>query len=447
MSDPHAKLLRLLNAEISAFDVEDPATYTVLLDKIGDAQLVLMGEASHGTAEFYEARARLSQLLIQKKNFQSIAIEGDWTSAYQVHLYLQGRGLAQQTVAALAHFRSFPAWMWRNKTVLQFLHWLRHYNDKAAEVKKVGFYGLDLYCLHEALQAVLDYLNQHDPTAAQKARERYACFDHGTVDPQNYGYLVNLALKKPCVKAVTEQLLDMQRLAFAHLHERSIHEQEALFYTLQNARLIKNAEHYYRALFESPEQTWNIRDQHMAETLENLITHLSARQEQRAKVIIWAHNSHIGDARATEMSARHEVNLGQLVRERFNTSSFLLGFSTYEGTVTAAAAWGAKAEIKKVNPGLAESYEALFHLLQHKNFFLPLRPESDLSHLLKLSRLQRAIGVIYLPERERMSHYFFTRLPYQFDGLIHLDQTHAVEALEAASVTSMDLPETYPEGI
>lgn len=450
MSQPdqsHEKLIALLNKEISAFDINDPHSYAPILDKMGNAQLVLLGEESHGTHEFYQARARLSRYLIEQKHFNAIAIEGDWTSAYPVHLYLQGQGALSQTLEALAQFKNFPLWMWRNKVMLRFLHWLRGHNDQIEGAKKVGFYGLDLYCLYEALAAVLDYLKQHDPLIAKKAAKRYACFDHHAFDSQKYGYLVSGNLKKSCVKEVIEQLLDMQRFAFAELEKQDGHETEALFYALQSARLIKNAEHYYRALFASDEITWNIRDQHMMETLENLVAHLSAQQGERAKIIIWAHNSHIGDARATEMSERHEVNLGQLVRERFDTGSFLLGFSTYQGSVTAASEWGALAEIKAVNPAIAESYEDLFHQLQYKNFFLSLREESLLNRLLKLSRLQRAIGVVYLPQTERWSHYYFARLPYQFDGLIHLDHTHAVQALTTRAFTNVDLPETYPEGV
>lgn len=418
----HQKLVDLLNAEILPFEIEEPSAYAALAEYIGEAHIVLLGEATHGTAEFYEARARLSQYLIQNQGFHAVAIEGDWTSAYPLHLYLQGEGGRDQPEFALEEFKRFPTWMWRNTVILKLLHELRLYNDSIRQ-KKVGFYGLDLYCLNDSMQVVVDYLKKYHPQYAQKAIQRYACFDHGALDPHDYSYQVNYGAKKACFNEVTEQLLDMQRLAVANVKN----VKEFQFYALQNARLVKNAEHYYRAMFESHEATWNIRDQHMAETLQNLMAFLTAKLKKPAKIIVWAHNSHIGDARATEMSERHEVNLGQLVRERFNISSFSLGFSTYGGTVTAASRWGGAPEIKRINPALSESYEALFHDLKLKNFILPLRKESELTHLLKLSRLQRAIGVIYLPETERMSHYYFARLPYQFDAIIHFNQTHALQ--------------------
>lgn len=431
MSGKHVSdFIHLLNKEIIPFSINEKSTYQYLADKIGNARLVLLGEATHGTQEFYQSRIELSKYLIREKNFHAIAIEGDLTSAYPVNRYLQGDEESSNSELPLKDFNRFPTWMWRNTTLPPFLKWLREYNDKLLPHKKIGLYGLDLYCINSSMQAVIDYLNRHDPTSAKNAICRYACFDHVTADPQTYSYLVNSKLKKRCVQEVTEQLLEMQRITFDKFHSNHLDESENLFYATQNARLVKNAEFYYHALFESHANTWNIRDQHMAETLQNLIAHLETKLKVPAKIIIWAHNSHVGDARATEMADRKEINVGQLVRENFDMASFHLGFSTYTGTVTAASDWDMPAKYNKIMPGMPGSYEALFHELQLKDFILDLHHGEHINHLLQLSRLQRAIGVIYRPETERMSHYFFTHLPYQFDALIHIDTTNAVIPLD-----------------
>lgn len=423
-------LIHLLNQEITPFSLDDSNSYQQLGKKIGDARLVLLGEATHGTEEFYQARAALSQYLIKEKNFHAIAIEGDWTSCYPVNNYLQGSNKITDAELSLSEFKRFPAWMWRNNIIPGLLQWIRNYNEK--ENAAVGFYGLDLYSLNASMQAVIDYLKKHYPDAAKKAAARYACFDHTAKDPQTYGYLIDSHSKKACAHEVTEQFLDMQQLAFEKFHEEGISDADALFYATQNARVVKNAEHYYRGMFESHEMTWNIRDQHMAETLQNLISHLETKLNTPAKIIVWAHNSHVGDARATEMAERKEINLGQLVREQFGATSFHLGFSTHYGTVTAADDWGFDPKTKEIVEGLTGSYEAIFHALKYKNFLLDLHLGEHIKHLLQLPRLQRAIGVIYRPETERQSHYFFTRLPHQFDSIIHIDTTKALIPLDTS---------------
>lgn len=428
--DSYAKFIATLNAEILPFSLTSPASYQELLNQIGNARLVLMGEATHGTKEFYQARIELTKYLIQESGFHAVAIEGDWTSAYPVHCYLQGNSPIKDAYTALEDFKRFPAWMWRNQEMLAFIEWLRSYNDQANNKEKsVGFYGLDLYCLNSSIQAVINYLKINDPVAAKQAIQHYSCFDHCAINPQAYGYLVSSGLKENCIKEVTEQFLKMQQIAFKKKHQ-NFTEAENEFFANQSARVARNAELYYRALYEPKQLTWNIRDQHMVETLHNLISHLEDKLRLPAKLIIWAHNSHVGDARATEMSSRKEINLGQLVREQFGTASFLLGFSTYTGTVTAATDWDGEPETKGIQPGFAESYEELFHHLGHENFILNLHHNEQLNHLLKPTRLQRAIGVIYRPETERLSHYFFTHLPYQFDSLIHIDKTHALKPLD-----------------
>lgn len=422
----HEELVRLLNEDIIKFNLENKNILSIV-NQIGDARLVLMGEASHGTKEFYDARIALSQYLIKEKGFHAIAIEGDWPSAFQIHRFLQGD--IQKVEDALNAFQRFPNWMWRNKSIEAFLLWLRNHNDQHVE-NKVGFYGLDLYCLHDSIKDIIFYLKKHQPDAVQNAIMRYSCFDHTAVDPQTYGYLVNQGVKHACIKEVTEQLLEMQHHMFSKIDEHKLSDHEADYYALQNARLVKNAEKYYRSMFETRDISWNIRDQHMAETINNIISHIESTLKLPAKIIVWAHNSHVGDARATEMHERNEINLGQIIREEYNTASYLLGFSTYDGTVRAASAWNGCSTIKKINPSLAGSYEFLFHDANEKNFFLNLRLETHLTHLLKMPELQRAIGVIYLPQTERNSHYYFSRLSYQFDGIIHFDRTNAVSPLD-----------------
>ena len=428
--EAYQKLITVLDDVVEPIS-ESPDKYASLLEQIGDARFVLIGEASHGTHEFYQARIEITQQLIEKKNFMAVAIEGDWPDAYRIHRYLQGADNQAEWQHALEDFKRFPTWMWRNTTLPPFLKWLRAYNDNLATPRtKIGFYGMDLYSLNASMQAVIDYLSKVDPEAAERARLRYACFDRVKVDPQQYGYLTSMGMKKPCVKESIEQLLEMQHHAFDYVRRDGIAVEDDYFYATQNARLVKNAENYYRSMFEGHVLSWNVRDHHMAETLNILADHLENRFGMPAKIVVWAHNSHVGDARATEMGSQGEVNIGQLIREQHDTDTFSIGFSTYQGSVTAASDWGDPAQCKQVNPGIEGSYEALFHDVKHDNFLLPLRGNDKIEHYLRLPRLQRAIGVIYRPETERVSHYFFTRLPYQFDSLIHFDQTTAVQPLD-----------------
>lgn len=426
----HQKLIDTLTETVQPLS-EQADKYSSLLDKIGDSRFVLIGEATHGTHEFYQARIEITQQLIEKKNFMAVAIEGDWPDAYRIHRYLQGKGDKRNSEQALDDFKRFPIWMWRNTTLPPFLRWIRTYNDHlSSPAEKIGFYGLDLYSLYSSMQAVIDYLSKVDPEAAERARLRYACFDHIKPDPQTYGYLTSMGVKKSCVKEAVEQLLELQHHAFDYVRQDRITGQDEYFYATQNARLVKDAENYYRSMFEGHVLSWNVRDKHMAETLNILADHLENRFGKPAKIIVWAHNSHVGDARATEMGEQGEVNIGQLVREQHDVDTYLIGFSTYQGSVTAASEWDAPAECKQVNPSLEGSYEELFHRVHSGNFLLNLRGNEKLEHYLHIPRLQRAIGVIYQPETERESHYFFTRLPYQFDSVIHFDQTTAVQPLD-----------------
>ncbi|HEU4722690.1 MAG TPA: erythromycin esterase family protein [Gemmatimonadaceae bacterium] len=427
----------------------DREDFDPILARVGDAPLVLIGEASHGTHEFYRIRAEITKRLIREKGFTAVAVEADWPDAYRVNRYVRGEGPDGDAGDALSGFRRFPQWMWRNGDVLDFVGWLRSHNDAVPEVERAGFYGLDLYSLHASMEAVLDYLRLVDPEAARRATIRYSCFDHFGEDPQAYGYAASRGLAESCEAHVLGQLVELRRAAAQYAQRDGRVAYDDLFYAEQNARLVANAEQYYRTLFGGRASAWNLRDGHMVETLEALMTFLAARQpRRRAKIVVWAHNSHLGDARATEMWSRGELNVGQLVRQRHARESVLIGFSTYTGTVTAASNWDEPAERKVVRPALPDSYEALFHEVGPRNFFLDLAQRGHALQALDEPRLQRAIGVIYRPETERLSHYFFARLPAQFDIILHYDTTRAVEPMERTGLwTRGELPETYPSAL
>jgi erythromycin esterase-like protein len=422
----------------------DAGDYDALLHVIGQARLVLLGEASHGTHEFYRERARITRRLIEEKGFTIVAAEADWPDAYRVNRFVRGVGHDTAAIDALADFRRFPAWMWRNADVLDFVDWLRQHNDQAGGDAAAGFYGLDLYSLAASTEAVLAYLERVDPEAAARARRRYACLDHADEEgAQAYGHGATLGLRRSCEDEVVAQLRELRRHAADYAERDGRVAADDFFAAEQNARVVKNAEQYYRTMFGGREDSWNVRDRHMAETLEGLLAYFD-RRGAPAKAVVWAHNSHLGDARATSMAARGELNLGQLVRERHGRNAVAVGFTTHHGTVTAASDWGAPAERKRVRAALPGSYEALFHETARDRFLLPLGAD-DISEMLAGPRLQRAIGVIYLPRTERVSHYFDARLPAQFDAVIHIDETRAVVPLErTASWDAGEFPETYP---
>ncbi len=418
-----------------------------LMALVGDSRFVLIGEASHGTHEFYRIRAEITKRLIREKGFSAIAVEADWPDAYRVNRYVQGHGSDTDGSQALGGFKRFPQWMWRNADVLEFVGWLRDYNDTMQIPRKVGFYGLDLYSLHASMDAVLSYLRKVDPEAARRAEQRYACFDHFGENPQSYGFAATAGISASCENEVIAQLVELQRSAADYATQDGRMAADDLFFAEQNARVVVDAERYYRAMFGSRTGSWNLRDQHMASTLDSLVSFLEHDRRQ-PKIIVWAHNSHLGDARATDMSSRGELNVGQLMRERWGETAFLVGFSTHSGTVTAASDWDMPAERKIVRPALEGSYEALFHQLGLKNFFLGLRGNDEAILGLRRPRLERAIGVIYRPETERMSHYFGARLPHQFDAVLHYDVTRAVEPLERTGLWERgELPETYPSAL
>src|SRR5215217_5150728 len=429
-SDKITESIRKAASPLSC-EVDD---YNQLLPLIGNAYFCLLGEATHGTHEFYRERAEITKQLIKEKAFSAVAVEADWPDAFRVNRCVRGLSDDRNADQALSGFKRFPTWMWRNTVVVDFVEWLRAYNESLPTTGiKVGFYGLDLYSLYTSIEAVLGYLNRIDPEAAKRARHRYSCFEHFCEDTQAYGYAATLGISDSCEREVIDQLIELRRRATDYASRDGRVAQDEFFFAEQNARLVLNAERYYRTMFHGRVESWNLRDRHMAETLRALFTHLNS-MGQTGKIAVWEHNSHLGDARATYMADYGELNVGQLVREKHGTEAILIGFTTYTGTVTAASDWDGPAERKRVRPALNESYEALFHETNIANFLLTLRDNKQLSIALQEPRLERAIGVIYVPQSERQSHYFDARLSSQFDAVIHFDETRALEPLERYSV-------------
>jgi len=412
-----------------------------LLEALARRRISLLGEASHGTQEFYAVRAQLTRALIEQHGCRAVVIEGDWPDAWRINRWVRGLD-AGSAEDALSGFERFPTWMWRNTVVRDFIVWLREFNARLPPWQQCGFYGMDLYSLFGSVREVLAYLDRADPEAAQRARRRYACFDHFQQNLQAYGYAAGFGTGFSCEEAVVAQLTDLLR----NRPPAEDGDPDALFHAQQNARLVRNAEQYYRSMFRGRASSWNLRDLHMADTLQALSAHLQERSGQPPRMAVWAHNSHLGDASATSMSEQGEWNVGELMRQRWGQDVFLLGFTTHEGTVRAASDWDSPAQVKRVRPGLAGSWEALFH--EVGDDFL-LLPDEALRRRLDVPLLERAIGVIYLPETERRSHYFHARIGAQFDAVIHIDSTQALESLpeRPAPARDAEVPETYPAGV
>jgi erythromycin esterase-like protein len=439
----------------------------VLFELVGDAHFVLLGEASHGTREFYAARAHMTQRLIEERGFTAVAVEADWPDAYRVNRYVRGRSNDSGAEEALRGFERFPQWMWRNDVVVDFVSWLRRWNAGPAgpgavgpgseAPRRVGFYGLDLYSLHRSAREVIAYLERVDPAAAVRARERYSCFDHASAeDGQSYGYAAAFGAGESCQRHAIEQLLDMRSRLGEYAGRDGAPAEDEAFYAEQNARLVVDAEEYYRTMFGGRVSSWNLRDTHMADTLEALAAHLGRQQGTAPRIVVWEHNSHLGDARATELGEQGELNVGQLVRDRHADDCVSIGFTTYRGTVTAADDWDGPAERKRVRPALDGSVEALFHAVGDPAFLLSFGRNAPpagavagaMADMLRAPRLERAIGVIYRPRTERQSHYFRARVADQFDAVIHLDETGAVQPLERTGRWDAgEVPETFPVGV
>ncbi len=427
-----------------------------IIEQSKNKRVVLLGEASHGTHEFYRIRAEITKRLIREQGFNAVAIEADWPDAYRVNRFIQGTEIDSEAIESLGGFKRFPQWMWRNTDVLDFIGWLRNWNDSIDDHHrkghyeggfKVGFYGLDLYSLNASMQAVIDSLKEFDPVMAKRVAEHYACFDHYDSDTHRYGLLASRDITEGCRSQVMAVLMELHGRRETFLGSDGQRAQDEFFNAEQNARLVHDAEEYYRTMFRHDVSSWNLRDRHMMQTLLFLMHHLKETQ-LRSKVVVWAHNSHLGNASATSMGARGEFNIGQLVRDHFDGEALSIGFSTHQGTVTAASDWDGPAERKNVIPSLPESYERLFHDTGVPNFWLDCHSDPEVEAMLKNTRIERAIGVIYRPDTERQSHYFRCSLPDQFDGILYFDTTRAVEPLErTVEWTAGEVDETYPSGL
>lgn len=420
-----------------------------LLDLVGDARIVLLGEATHGTHEFYDLRARLTKKLFEDRGFSAMAIEGDWPDSLRVDRYVRRQGDDDSADAALGSFQRFPIWMWRNHDVVNLVEWMRDFNRSRAVEQRVGFYGLDLYSLHASIRAVLSYLGDTDPDAAKRARERYACFDHAGDDPQRYGMNATFGIEASCEDEVIAQLVEMQRRRSARSGRSP--SGDSWFHAMQNAHVVKDAEAYYRMMFAGRTASWNLRDTHMADTLDMLVDHLAIAGHP-ARIVVWAHNSHVGDARATEMGDSGQLTLGQIMRQRHGDEVALVGFTTHHGTVECAYDWDEPPMREHVRPSLPESWERVFHDTGIERFMVTSsalrRAIGEATH----ERLHRAIGVVYRPETERHSHYYDARIAEQYDIIVHVDRTHAVQPLDGdepgkSATETHELPETYPTGI
>jgi erythromycin esterase-like protein/predicted phosphoribosyltransferase len=425
---------------------------TALDELVGDAHVVLIGESSHGTHEFYEARAEITKWLIEERGFDAVAAEADWPDAYRVNRYVRGIGDDLSASEALSGFQRFPSWMWRNVVVRDFVDWLHAHNRcrREHDDRQAGFYGLDLYSLHRSMQEVITYLDRVDPRAAARARARYGCFDHTAADDgQAYGFAAAFGAGLSCEQQAIDQLVELQRSGVDDARRDGLLAEDELFYAQQNAQAVRDAEMYYRAMFGGRVTSWNLRDEHMASTLEALRDHLSRQCDGRsARIVVWAHNSHVGDARATEVGGDGQLTLGQLVRQRYGRPSRLIGLTTYSGTVTAASGWGGVAERKIVRPALNGSVEELFHEVGRTAFLVSPMIDDAAAEPLDAVRLGRAIGVIYVPATERQSHYYHVRTGDQFDAVIHIDSTRALEPLETTSTwVAGETPETWPTGL
>jgi erythromycin esterase-like protein len=447
----HASLTALAQAARPIDGGDDD--FEELIGEISDRRVVLIGEATHGSHDFYCERARITRRLIEHHGFTVVAVEADWPDAYRVNRYVMGLSDDRSATDALSDFRRFPTWMWRNTDVVEFVDWMHEHNSRISDPMHMArFHGLDLYSLRTSIDAVVAYLDEIDPDEARRARERYSCFDHVGAEGQAYGFALAYEQAVPCESEVVAQLISLRRQAAEYARRDGWLAEDELFCAERNAVVVRDAEEYYQQMYLADVSSWNLRDRHMAATLDALLDHFD-RRGGHTKAVVWAHNSHIGDARATGMSVRGELNVGQLARQRYGEGSVaLIGLTTYDGEVTAAADWGRPARRRTVRPALADSYEHLLHevvdeRLAPARFWLPMTDQAAAAVLAE-PRLERAIGVVYRPQTERASHYFPARLDRQFDVVVHIDRTSALEPLDdIAAWDPLEPPETYPTGI
>ena len=421
-----------------ALPLETDAHLDPLLEKIGDARIVLLGEASHGTSEYYTWRDRISRRLIAEKGFSFIAVEGDWPDCYLVNRFAKGWGGAGQSAREVLHgYERWPTWMWANEEVAALAEWLREWNENKPDTEKAGFYGLDVYSLWESIDAVTRYLERMDPALAARARRAYGCFDPYQEDVQEYA-LATATVPTDCEEEVIA-ILQSLRARGPDFRDES---PEAFFNAEQNALVAQNAELYYRTMIRGGAASWNVRDTHMMETLDRLLKH----HGPHARAIVWEHNTHVGDARATDMARAGMVNVGQLARQAHGDDVVIAGFSSYEGSVIAGEEWGAPMERMTVPQARTGSWESLFHEAGAENKLLLLDDFDEVDGALD-PRGHRAIGVVYRPQHEKFGNYVPTVLPYRYDAMLHIDRTTALRPLHLKPREAHELPETYPSGM
>jgi erythromycin esterase-like protein len=421
--------------------LDDTEAFGAAFDRFAEARVVLLGEATHGTSEFYRARAAITRRLVERHGFGIVAVEADWPDAAGIDRWVRHRGAAQAGRGQA--FTRFPTWMWRNTEIREFTGWMRAHNSGLPPDQRVEFRGLDVYSLGSSIAAVLAYLDANDPEAAKAARRRYGCLTPWHSEPEDYGRAVLYGDREPCEDAAVQQLRD---LLARQAGEMTAEAGEQLFDAAQNARVALGAERYYRLMYRSGTESWNLRDRHMFDTLRALLQ----RRGPAAKAVVWAHNSHIGNAAATEMGWSGEFNIGELCRTAFGEGAALIGFGTDRGTVAAAHDWGREMQVMEVRPVRPDSHEALFRAHAPARSLIDLRPAAApaLRNALARPRLERAIGVIYRPATERRSHYFEAVLPEQFDAFVWFDETHAVTPLPGAGEGSdAEAGETFPSGL
>jgi len=414
--------------------LHDKSDLDLLIEKLGDANIVMLGEASHGTHEYYTWRSYISRKLIEKKNFNFMAVEGDWPDCYQLNLYIKSlRKESENAFDVLKQFNRWPTWMWANWEIVALAEWLKKHNQSYPQ-NKVGFFGLDVYSLWESLYAIMDYLSKVDKTAYEKAQTAFTCFEPYKEDEHSYALATRL-VPEICEDEVVDLLKEIQRKIPIYDSGK-----ENVFSTEQNALIAVNAEKYYRAMVRGDGESWNVRDTHMMETLERLLEF----HGPNSKAIIWAHNTHIGDASATDMADEGMYNIGELARKKYGNDVALVGFGSYRGSVIAGTSWGAPMQVMEVPNGRENSWEYLLHNASNENklLFTNDLPDEIFSHHIG----HRAIGVVYHPQRERYGNYVPSLLPQRYDAFIFLDETTALHPLHIHP-HSNEMPETYPFGM
>jgi len=453
----------MIDIEFDSSSLKSPKDIDFLLDRIGDSEYVLLGEASHGTSEFYKWRGDISKRLIKEKGFSFIAVEGDWPDCYKVNRYVKGISEIYNTAKELLHsFNRWPTWMWANLEMIELVEWLRDYNKSVEdnEDQKVGFYGLDLYSLWESMEEIIQYLKKVDPLLLKDAIKAYNCFEPYNKEVEAYARATAF-VPKNCEKEVIDMLVALRdrRATLGKNHQNK----EEYFNAEQNAIIVKDAENYYRTMIRGDVNSWNLRDTHMMDTLERLVRFHSNNDisKKRPKSIIWAHNTHVGDARFTDMSSSGMINIGQLVREKKGIqNTVLIGFSTYEGTVIAAREWGARMEIMNVSEAMEDSWDHYLHNLTEEktdktivfgrhfyiNNIIQKVKDNAIYDENYETRGHRAIGVVYNPRYEKYGNYVPTILPLRYDALLFIDVTNALYPLHIKQVEDKDLPDTFPRG-